>query len=233
MRASAPAGTSAILALSIAASACGIDLTGAPSCSATVRFVNLTTTTLDVSANGSTGAGFASLSFARPTTCLFVDPGTSFTFTESVGVGGSLVGAFTPALGAGGDYTIVAYTGDDWLTHFVALENSYDAAPGQSGLRVSVLTPTPRPLDMVVSDSRGSVVAVQRSIRFEQTTPFFSVPSGLNLVSVSDRNEITGTSRLVLTLPFRSLLPSETYTLIVAPSLTNLDGYRPLLVSGC
>jgi hypothetical protein len=211
------------------ATACGDWSTG-PSDAATVRVVNLTANTVDISANGTVPVTFGNVPFAVPTGCLRLDPGT-VDLSLSTTFGREAVGSVQPLLTQFTDYAIVAYTGEDWTTQFLVLENEYAPLPGQSGLRIVDLSPDHLllPSGVEVGFDVYAPGRVLRSINFGEQTPFFSVPAGANLIQL----RYAGTSEVALSVTAGSLAPGVNHTLIIAPSPTSASAVRGVLLTAC
>jgi hypothetical protein len=130
--------SAALLVPAFVLAACDSDnSTGLPDTSgnATVQFINASSTTLDIAANGTVATGNGALNYSTAGSCMSVDAANSGLAVRTTGTSTALAG-FTPALTAGGSYTVIAYPGAAGATQFVTLSNAFTPATGQAGLRV-------------------------------------------------------------------------------------------------
>ena len=210
----------------VALAACGDDddTTGLTS-TATVRFINATNTTIDVTNSGIVSTGNGNLAFGANSTCMTVSTtGTGLIFTQA-GTTTAITG-FTPSFNANGNFTVIAYTTSTG-TAFVTLDNSgFTPTTGQAGLRV-----------FNAASGSGSIVAVSGTtvlgtgtgVPFGTGGGFISVPSGSTPIAF---NTGAGTAT-VANAGTLNLTAGQNYTLIVAPAAAGSTALRTFLVTGC
>jgi hypothetical protein len=139
-----------LLVSALALTACDSDNATGVVNTATVQFINATSTSLDVTANGAVAAGGSALAYGVSSTCMSVDPTSSGLAVRTTGTS-TVLPNFTPAFTAGGSYTVVAYVGAAGTMQFVTLSNAFTPGSGQAGLRVVNVGPVGSSYDVYVS----------------------------------------------------------------------------------
>ncbi len=219
--------TALALASLVVLGACGEDddVTGIGTNTATVRFVNATNTHISVAQNGTVGAGNSGLGFGSGSTCLTVNSTTpSLTFTNSTS--GTTITGFTPNLAAGGNYTVVAFTGANGTTQFATLNNSFTSTSGQSGLRVFNAASGS---GNVVLLSNGAVLNSGVTTSFGNSGVFFSTPAGAQTFTFNTGTgtPVFGSSGAV------TLIPGQNNTVILGPAAAGSTALRSFVSTAC
>jgi hypothetical protein len=202
--------------------ACGSDSSTGPSANtATVRFINASSTDIDVSNGGTIPGGNGGLTFGATSTCLPVSTsGTGLAFYKA---GTSTTYGFSGSLVAGGNYSVVAYNSGSTIA-FATIDNGgFSPASGQAGVRVVNAAPTAASIYM---NSNGTVVG--NSVAFATAGDFNNIAAGSQTISF---NSGAGTSTLD-TPGVMGFLAGGKYTLVVGPPSTGTR-LRTFIVNGC
>ena len=222
----------AALAPMLALAACdGVEMnnpTPGSTGSATVRFVNVTGTSLDIAENGTVASGNGAIAYGGSTSCFTVDNSSPQLSVRSAGTTTSLPGLSTNFVN-GGTYTVLAYPGAGGATQFAVLPSAYSPATGRAGLRIfNAGTGT---YDIYTAASGGAfVVPSATSITTGTASNFFDVTPGTNS---QIRLSTAGSTASALTLNNLTWTAGQTQTLVIAPPATGSTTLRTFLVSGC
>jgi hypothetical protein len=199
--------------------------TGVNTSTATVRFINATNTTIDVSNAGTVATGNGNLAFGASSTCMKVNTtGTGLTFSQA-GTTTPIPG-FTPSFNTNGNFTVVAIPTSTG-TQFLTLDNSgFTATAGQAGLRVvNAASGT----GSIVALGGGTVLGTGTGVPFGTGGSFISVAAGSQAITF---NTGTGTAT-VANAGTLNLTAGQNYTLVVAPAAAGSTALRTFLVTGC
>ena len=216
-------------ALCFAVVACGGDddeTTNPTTSTATVRFVNATNTTIGVANNGTTATGNGSLSFGGSSSCMTVNTaatGTSgLTFTNATG--GAAITGFTPSFTAGGNYTVIAYTGANGTTQFATLNNAFTPTSGQAGVRFF----NAGSANNLTLQGNGTAFTGNSAIALGSAGTFASVPAGSQTVTFNN-----GTTS-VLNAGSMNFTAGQNSTIVIGPAATGTTTpMRFFTASGC
>lgn len=211
--------------------ACGSDddnVTGTNSNTATVRFINATGTTIDVSNAGTVGASNSNLGFGTSSTCMTVNTsgtnGTGLAFNNA-GTSTALSG-FTQNFAAGGNYTVIAYPSSAG-TQFITLSNAgFTPTSGSAGLRIFNAASGSGSL---VALGNGTALGTGTGVSFGTAGTFMNVTAGSQAITF---NTGTGTAT-VANAGTLNLTAGQTYTLVVGPAATGSSALRTFIVGGC
>jgi hypothetical protein len=220
----------ALIATSVALAACGDDVTGLEGNAARIRFVNATSTSLDVAEGGSVATGNGALSFGTASNCTSADATSSDLAVRQTGTSTPLAG-FTPAFQAGGNYTVIAYPGAGGVIQFTTVSNAFTATAGQGGLRVFNAVGAGTNYDVYVGvPGATTVTAGANNIGYGAGSSYFNVAA-----NVAQQVRITnaGTQTLVLDLGTRNFIAGQNVTLVVAPPALGSSTPRAFYVTGC
>jgi hypothetical protein len=221
----------ALVAASVALAACGDDATGPNGGnSATVRFVNATSTSLDIAEGGTVATGNGALSFSTTSNCMSVDATNADLAVRLTGTSTPL-GGFTPAFQAGGNYTVIAYAGAGATTPFATVSNAFTPTTGQGGLRVFNAVGAGTSYDVYVgTPGATTVTAGANNIGHGTGSSYFNV-----IANVVQQVRITnaGTQTLVLDVGTRSFIAGQLVTLVVGPPAAGSTTPRAFYVTGC
>ena len=192
---------------------------------ATVRFINATNSSIDVSNSGTVGTGNGSLGFGSNSSCMNVKTNGNTLSFMSAGTSTAITG-FTQSFDQGGNYSVIAYPNGS-STSFATISNgSFTPNSGQSGLRIFNAASGSGSL---VANSGGSALGTGTGVGFGTAGSFMSVPSGSSTITF---NTGTGTSTVANTGAL-NFTAGQNYTLVVAPAATGSSTLRTFLVSGC
>jgi hypothetical protein len=203
------------------AAACGDKVNGsdivAVGTPATVRFINATDLPITVANNGLVATGSTGLVFGGSTACL---PVSSNALVLTNASGTNL--AFTPALTAGGDFTVVAFTDANGNTQFATLPNSFSPASGQAGVRIfNAATGQPT----LTFASNGTTLGT--AVPFGTASDFITVPSGTDDITFSN------SGAMILDAGSMNLSPGTATTIVIGPAATGSTTLRAFSVGGC
>jgi len=224
----------ALLPLLILAGACddnNDDVTGVGNNNntATVRFINATNSTIDVSNGGTVGTGNGSLGFGVSSSCMTVNTtGTGLQFNQ--GGTSTAIPGFTPNFTSGGNYTVIAYPGTGTTgTQFVTFNNAgFTPNTGQAGLRVVNAASGSGNLFAL---GNGSVLGgATTGVGFGTVGNFMSVNAGTQAITF---NTGTGTATVPSNAGNMTFTAGQNYTLVIAPAATGSTTLRTFLVTGC
>jgi len=216
----------ALVPLCLLAACGGDDDINSPNVSvATVRFINATNTTIDVSNAGTVASGNGNLAFGGSSTCMTVrTTGTALAFTQA-GTTTAIPG-FTPSFNANGNFTVVAIPTSTG-TQFLTLDNSaFTATSGQAGLRI---VNAASGSGSIIALGGGAVLGSGVGVPFGTGGSFISVAAGPQAITF---NTGTGTTT-VANAGTLNLTAGQNYTLIVAPAAVGSTALRTFLVPGC
>jgi hypothetical protein len=202
------------------------DLVGTTSNEATVKFVNATgSSSVSVANNGTVGAGNSALGFGGESTCMAVNTANpNLTFTNSAT--GAAITGFTPTFTAGGNYTVIGYTGANGTTQFATLNNAFTPSTGQTGLRVFNAASGS---GNVVVLSNGTVLNSGATTSFGNAGSFFSTNAGAQTLTF---NTGTGTATIGNTGSI-NLTAGRNTTVVLAPAATGSTALRSFIANGC
>ena len=211
--------------------ACGDDdpaVTGINSSTATVRFINASTSNIDVSNAGSVAAGNGNIPFGGNSSCLTVNTtgtsGTGLAFNQPGGT--TPVPGFTQSFTTGGNYTVIAYPSSTG-TQFATISNGgFTPSSGQAGLRVFNAAAT---IGSIVALSNGTALGTGTGVTYGNAGAFMNVAAGSQAMTF---NTGTGTPTIA-NAGNLSFTAGQNYTLIVAPAATGSNTLRTFLVAGC
>ena len=221
----------AMVATSVALAACGDDdVTGLEGNAATVRFVNATSTSLDIAEGGTVATGNGALSFGTASNCMSVHATNAELAVRQTGTSTPLVG-FTSAFQAGGNYTVIAYPGPAAAMQFTTVSNAFTPTVGQGGLRVFNAVSAGTSYDVYVgTPGATTVTAGANNIGYGTGSSYFNV--GANAAQ-QVRITNAGTQALVLDVGTRSFIAGQNVTLVVAPPAAGSATPRAFYVTGC
>lgn len=221
----------ALLASSVTLAACGgDDVTGTDSgTNVRVRFINATSTSLDVGQGGTVATGNGALAYGTFSNCMTVDPANPNVAVRQTGTSTALTG-FTPVFQAGGNYTVVVYPGAGGTMQFATVANAFTPAAGQGGLRVFNAAGASTNYDVYVGTpgaALGSPAA--NNIGYGVGSSYFNVGT-----SAAQQVRITnaGSQTVVLDVGNRSFAVGQNATLVIAPPATGSTP-RAFYVTGC
>src|SRR5688572_22378853 len=221
----------ALVATSVALAACGDDATGLNGGnSATVRFVNATSTSLDIAEGGTVATGNGALSFGTTSNCMSVHATTADLAVRQTGTSTPLSG-FTPAFQAGGNYTVIAYAGTGGAAQFATVSNAFTPTTGQGGLRVFNAVGAGTSYDVYVgTPGATTITAGANNIGHGTGSSYFNV-----IANAAQQVRITnaGTQTLVLDVGARSFTAGQGVTLVIAPPAAGSTTPRAFYVTGC
>jgi hypothetical protein len=204
--------------------------TGGTSNNATVRFINATSTSLDIASGGTVATGNGALSFGTSSSCMSVDATNSGLTVRQTGTSTALTG-FTPSFQAGGNYTVIAYTGTTGTGQFAIVSNAFTPSAGQGGLRVFNAAGNGTNYDVYVT-APGAALGTSNvnNVGFGTGSSYFNV-SGTAAQQVRVTN--AGTQAVVLDVGNQSFTQGTNATLVIAPPLAGTVAPRACLVQGC
>jgi hypothetical protein len=197
---------------------------------ATVRFINVTGTTLDIASNGTVTTGNGALSYGTSSTCISSDATNSGLTVRQTGTSTPLTG-FTPSFAADGNYTVLMYPGTGGTTQFATLSNAFTPTAGQAGLRVFNAAGNGTNYDVYVT-APGAVLATPNvnNVGFGSGSSYFNV-SGTAAQQVRITN--AGSQTVLLDIGNQTFTAGTNATLVIAPPITGSTTPRAFLVQGC
>lgn len=209
------------------ATACGdkIELTGTGPSNTTVRFINATSTNIDVSTGGTVGTGNNNIGFGNSSSCMTVNASQPGIVFNQAGTSTAIAG-FTPSFTAGGNFSVIAFQ-NGTTTQFVTIDNAgFTPTTGQAGLRIFNAASGSGNLVVLAN---GTALGTGTGVSFGTAGAFTNVAAGLQAITF---NTGAGTTTVANagTLNFTA---GQNYTLIVAPAATGSTTLRTFLVSGC
>ena len=179
--------------LAVAACSDSSNPTGLPN-TATVRFVNATTTSIDVTNALAVDPGNGALGQGSHSSCLVVNTSN----TAGLGIGFNQAGTttaipgFTQNFTDGGTYTVVAYPDASGTTQFMTIDDTDESvASGQSGVKVVNLVPT---ATSIVAQSDGTVLGTGAAVNFGAAGAFNSVAAGTHTLTFTSGGANIGTT---------------------------------------
>ena len=197
---------------------------------ATVRFVNATTTSLDVASGATVATGNGALNYGTSSTCMSVDATNSNLAVRQTGTSTALTG-FTPSFTAGGNYTVIAYAGAGGTTQFATVSNAFTPTAGQGGLRVFNAAGAGTNYDVYVA-AAGAALGTPNvnNIGFGTGSSYFNVNA-----TAAQQVQVTtaGTQTVVLVAGGQSFMAGTNATLVLTPPLAGTTAPRAFLVQGC
>lgn len=222
----------AALATSAALAACGDSSSTGPNTNnnATVRFVNATSTSLDIASNGAVATGNGALAYGTWSNCMAVDATSSNLAVRQTGTSTAL-GGFTPSFQAGGNYTVVAYPGAGGTTQFTTVSNAFTPTSGQGGLRVVNAAGAGTSYDVYVGAPGAALGSPQaNNLSFGSGSSYFNVTT-----STAQQIRITnaGSQTVTLDVGNRTFVTGQNATLIIAPPAAGSNTPRAFFVAGC
>jgi hypothetical protein len=200
------------------------DTTGTVSV-ATVRFINVTGTNIDVSNAGVVATGNGNLGFGANSACIAVaTTGTGLAFTQAGTT--TVIPGFTPNFVAGGNFTVIAFpttTG----TQFAVIDNStFTPTSGQAGLRIFNAASGSGSLVVL---GGGTALGTGTGVAFGTAGAFINVNAASQAITF---NTGSGTT-VVANAGTLSFTAGQRYTLVVAPAAAGSTTLRTVLVTGC
>jgi hypothetical protein len=204
--------------------------TGGSNKNATVRFINVTTTTFDIASNGSVTTGNGALGYGTSSACISADASNSGLAVRQTGTSTPLTG-FTPSFTAGGNYTVLVYPGVGGTTQFATVSNAYAPPAGQAGLRVFNAAGNGTNYDVYVT-APGAVLTTPNvnNVGFGSGSSYFNV-SGTSAQQVRIMN--AGSQAVLLDIGNQTFTAGTNATLVIAPPITGSTTPRAFLVQGC
>jgi len=204
--------------------ACGNNTS--PSDTATVRFINATTSNIDVSDAGTVASANRNLAFGGSSTCLDVNT-TAASLAFSDATTAASIPGFTQGFMAGGNYTVVAYPGAATTgTQFLTVDNRFTPSNGQAGIQiVNAASGT----GALIGSANGTTLGTGAGIEFGTGSGVLPISSGAQTITF---NTGPGTSPVVSTAAL-NLAAGQNYTLIIAPPASGSTTLRTFLVPDC
>jgi hypothetical protein len=199
---------------------------------ARIRFVNATTTSLDIAANGVVSAGNAALGFGTSSSCIST-PALNASLAIRVAGTSTTVSGFTPAFQIGVNYTVIAYPGPGGATQFAIVSNAFTPASGQAAMRVFNAAAAGTSFDVYVTDPGVPIatsVASATNVSSGTASSNFTM-SGGNTQQI--RVTTAGSQTVLLDVGNVTLDVGKTATLVLAPPATGSTVLRTFLVNGC
>jgi hypothetical protein len=197
---------------------------------ATVRFINATSTSLDIASAGTVTNGNGALSFGTASTCLTVDASSSNLTVRQTGTSTPLT-AFTPSFQAGGNYTVIAYPGTAGTGQFATVSNAFTPSTGQGGLRVFNAAGAGTNYDVYVT-APGAALGTSNvnNVGFGSGSSYFNVAT-----TSAQQIRITnaGSQAVVLDVGNQTFTAGSNVTLVIAPPIAGSATPRAFLVQGC
>jgi len=204
------------------------DITGVNTSTATVRFINATNTSIDVSNAGTVGTGNGNVAFGGNSSCMTVNAsGTSGTGLQFNTAGTTTaIPGFTQSFSNGGNYTVIAYPSSTG-TQFATISNTaFTPGTGQAGVRIFNAAST---VGSIVALNNGTALGTGSGVSYGTTGSFMNVNSGAQTISF---NTGTGTTTLATTSGL-NFTAGQNYTLVVAPAAAGSNTLRTFMVAGC
>jgi hypothetical protein len=202
---------------SVALAACdgGSGLLGVagPADAATVRFVNVSASPLDLAMSGIVTAPNANIAPGASVGCFSVaDPTVPGLSVRQSGTTTDLTG-FAPRFSAGGRYTLVAYPGPTGFIQFASVPNASLLVAGRSALRVFNGSPALDVVDMYVTAPGATLeTPIATGIGYGAASGTFDVSAGT--IQVRLTNPLT--QGVVFDSGSRVLEAGKSYTLVVS-----------------
>jgi hypothetical protein len=192
---------------------------------ATVRFINVTGTTIDVSNAGLVATGNGNIAFGATSACIPVlVTGTGLAFTQAGTT--TVIPGFTPSFVAGGNYTVIAYPTSGG-TQFAVIDNtSFTPTSGQAGLRIFNAASGSGGLVVL---GGGTALGPGTGVAFGTAGAFINVNAASQAITF---NTGSGTA-VVANAGTLSFIAGQRYTLVVAPAAVGSTTLRTVLVTGC
>jgi hypothetical protein len=183
---------------------------------ATMRFVNVSGSALDVAVNGSVSGSNANIASGSALACVQVTaPGSELSVRKS-GTTTNLVG-FAPTFSSDGRYTMIAYPDASGAALFASIPNAFLPVTGNAALRVFNGVAAFTTVDVYVTPP-GSPFGTPREtgVAFGRASASFSVLAGSSQVRlISAGPVISDVGTYVLDA-------GKSYTLVVSPGPTAL-----------
>jgi hypothetical protein len=216
----------AALLCSVVLAACGdgsriLGVVGEPD-AATIRFVNMSGSTLDFLVGGSTITGNANVVSGTALGCFAIpNPASPGLSVRATGTSTDLPG-LAPVFSSNGSYAVLAYPGATGGVLFATIPNASIITAGRSALRVFNGIPTVSSADVYVT-TPGTPFGFPREtgLLFGRASGSFDVPAGSNQVRLISAGPV------ITEVGTHVLDAGKSYTLIVS------SGASPLLVPDC
>lgn len=223
--------TALLCTVSLAACDDGNSATGVSSQqnTATVRFVNATGTALDFASGGTVGTGNGNLTYGSSSSCNSVD--VSNTGSLSVRTAGSTttVAGFAPTLGAGGNYTIIAYPGAGGAMQFATLAtNGFSPATGASGFRAFNAAGSGNYDVYVTAPGAALGTATAAGVGSGSSSAFVSTAAGISQIRLTS----AGSQSTLLDVGNQTFTAGQNRMLVIAPAVAGTTP-RAFFVTGC
>ena len=214
----------ALCCLSLAACGNGSGLLGVagPASPASVRFVNVSASTLDLAVGGSVPAGNGNIATGTALACFQVpDPSASGLSVRKSGTTAELPGLL-PSFSSDGRYALIAYPGASGSVLFASLPTVFIPVTGRAALRVFNGVAAFASADVYVT-APGSAFGLPREtgIAFGRASGSVDVAAGSNQV------RLVSAGPVITELGTYVLEAGKGYTLVVVP------GAPALLVPDC
>lgn len=198
---------------------------------ASVQFINASTTTLDVAANGAVATGNGALGFGTASACVTANAANSGLAVRETGTSTPLSG-FTPAFQVGGSYTVIAYPGVGGTTlQFATVSNAYTPAAGQAGLRVFNAAGAGSNLDVYVTTPGAALgTPAANNVGSATGSSYFNVSAaGPQQIRVTN----AGSQTVLLDVGNTTFTAGRNATLVISPALPGTLVLRAFVVPGC
>jgi len=221
----------ALVVSSVTLNACDDDddITGLSSNNATVQFINATALSLDIAQGGTVATGNGALSYGTTSRCIATDATNANLAVRQTGTSTALAG-FTPTFLAGGNYSVIAYSGAGATTVFATISNAFTATSGQGGLRVFNAAGAGTSYDVYVGAAGGaSTTLMANNVSFGSGSSYFNVAAG---TAQQVRITNAGSQAVVLDAGSRTFVAGQNVTLVIAPAAAGTTP-RAFFVTGC
>ena len=225
------------LALALAAASVTIvacdddgDITGLNANTATVQFINATALSLDIAQSGTVATGNGALSYGTASACITADASNSNLAVRQTGTSTQLAG-FAPSFLAGGNYSVIVYSGAGATTQFATVSNAFTPTAGQGGLRIFNAAGAGTSYDIYIGPAGGSATTLlANNIGSGSGSSYFNVAAGS-----AQQLRITnaGSQTVVLDVGNRTFTAGQNVTLVISPPFTGSPVPRAFYVTGC
>jgi hypothetical protein len=199
---------------------------------ARIRFVNATSTSLDLATGGVVATGNGAIGYGASSSCVSTSAIAPNLAVRIAGTTSSVPG-FTTGYQSGASYTVIAYPGSGGATQFATITDTFTPTSGESGFRVFNASSAGSSYDVYVTAPGASLttaVPTAASVTSGSSSSFTGVSP-----TVTQQVRITpaGSRTVLLDMGNVAFVAGLNLTLVIAPPLTGSTTPRTFLAASC
>lgn len=221
--------------LTVAGCASDKSITGNPPATAIVRFVNATSTGMDVAVSGLVTTANTNRAFGDSTGCLTLNATTPALSFRVNGTATDIAG-FTPSFTAGHKYTIVAIAGAS-ATTFLTIDDAFTPTAGNAGLAaIHAAVGQAGAVDLHVSapgDALSATTLVNGAVAFGTASAFANVTLAAPPVAQQLQFTTAGTTTVVRNHGNKTFVAGTLNHIILGPPAAGANTLRSIFLGGC